>query len=97
MVVWDSNEVWGHQSVVASVHSVAQFFFFFNSPSVQQQRSDDNTDEADLCVYPGQFSQSDLGTFHVGMEGDENTSLIKKFCKVGYLDSKQREGSGVCT
>lgn len=51
LVVWDSNEVWGHQSVVASVHSVAHFFFF-NSPSVQQQHSDDNTDEADLCVYP---------------------------------------------
>lgn len=72
------------------------FFFFFNSPSVQQQRSDGNMDKADLCIYPGQFSQRGQGMFHVGMEGNENTSLIKKFFKVGHLESKQTEGSGVC-
>lgn len=29
LVVQDSSEVWGHQSVVASIHSVGQLFFFF--------------------------------------------------------------------
>lgn len=67
LVVQDSTEVWGHQSVVASFHSVGKFYFLFVLiPSVFISGVRMATwDKVDLCIYPGQFPQGGQGIFMV--------------------------------